>query len=106
MASLDDVARLAQSATAAGFFGAALSLKWLPGGRCGDKLANLLGGVLIAKYGAPGVALLLSLPPGSEMTGLLGFGLGLFGVSLTSAVMSAVTKLPAAEIITGWLSRK
>lgn len=89
----------------AGVAGSIVGLKVAPGLTWGDRLTNVACGALLAGYVAPAVADLFAMSSDSGRM-LLGFGLGLCGITLADVGLRALRELKVAEIITGWISRR
>jgi hypothetical protein len=90
---------------AAGIAGSLVGLKVAPGASWGERFTNVLCGALIAGYVGPAVAEMLAIHGGTGQM-LLGFGLGLCGLTLADVGLRALRELKVAEIITGWISRR
>lgn len=90
-----------------GLFGAIVSLRWVPGATLGHKAWNVACGTALAYYGGPTLADLLSLAS-PKATGAVGFGLGLFGVSVSNLLMVTLTDLrpKLVDIASSWLTKR
>lgn len=92
----DDIIR---GPVAAGIAGALIGLRWAPGASWGERMANVASGSAIAGYVGPLACELLDL--GSpKAQAAVGFGLGLFGISLATTVLTLLRDLKLAEILT------
>lgn len=89
----------------AGIAGALVGLKFLPGATWAERVFNLFAGILCAAFGAPGIVEWLHINNKAILMACA-FLVGLFGLSLCSAVVDAIKNLQLAEIIKGWISRR
>lgn len=90
----------------AGIAGALLAAyRLLPGKNFGEKTLNFAAGSLLATFCAPGAVDYFNIKlMGLAM--LMGFTIGLFGLSLMAAITSGIREVKFGEIISGWLSRR
>jgi hypothetical protein len=90
---------------AAGLMGAIVGLRFAPGGAWWERASNVAAGALCAGYVSPAAAEVLGL--GSSATqSALAFLLGMFGMSLAAAVLTAVQTVKWADIVTRKLGGK
>lgn len=97
------------SATRSHFFsgalGAVVALRYVPGTTCWERAFNVVTGAVTAGYTAPALIEWFHVQtPG--FANASAFFIGLMGMSLVSACIDGLKKLPVAEIVTGWISRK
>lgn len=71
----------------AGFFGALVALRWVRGG-VWERVAMALGGMLLSYYVSPWLAGKLGVP---DAVGMVGFLVGLFGMTLANRVWEALS---------------
>lgn len=90
----------------AGIGGALLAAYYLlPGKNFLEKVINFAAGSLLATFCAPGAVDYFNVQlKGIAM--LMGFTIGLFGLSLMAAITSGIREVKFGEIISGWLSRR
>lgn len=100
-----DPQRLSCHPIIAGLLGALFGLRYAPGSGIVDRLVNVAAGATTAGYIAPAAAEVFSLTS-PVVQGALAFAIGMFGMSVTAAIMQALRELPLAQIISGWLSRR
>ena len=100
-----DVNRAAHHPLTAGLLGALVGLRWAPGTTWLGKLSNVAAGSLFAGYLGPVAAQLLGWP-GPEAQSALGFGFGLFGLSLAGSVAQAIKETQLSELVKQWFGRK
>lgn len=105
MTMLDDLDRAARHPYAAGLAGSLVSLRFAPGDTWRARAVNVLLGSLTAAYVSPALTAWLRIDQPSLQAGAA-FLLGLFGLSLASALMQAIASTPLGQILTGWLGRK
>lgn len=101
----DDVDKWLHSPLVAGVVGAAVGLRFVPGLTWVARLAHVAAGSLTAAYMAPAVAEGLSVHNQATL-GALAFVFGLLGMSLASAMLEGIKRLPIAQILQSWLERK
>lgn len=102
---IDDLKRLAHSQFAVGALGSVVALKFAPGVSWAERAFNVLAGSMCAGFCAPALAEWLRIgTPG--MLAFMAFAVGLFGLSLTAALLQGIRDLRVADIISGWVSRK
>jgi hypothetical protein len=77
-----------------GFFGALVSLKFIEGLGTKQRATTVLAGTLVSAYVTPIVVSYLELTP--KMEGGIAFLCGLFGMSLTGAIIKAIPEWLAA----------
>lgn len=90
-----------------GLAGAVVSLRFVPGNSWFERFTLVLGGVACAYYGAELVAEYMDVK--NSALGLVGFALGLFGMSLLSKVFEGLAALDAKRMATDawdWFVRK
>jgi hypothetical protein len=90
-----------------GLFGAIVSLRWVPGATVAHKAWNVACGAALAYFAGPPLTAMLALTsPG--LGNAVGFGLGLFGVSMTNLVMTTLTDLRPrlVDAASSWLTRR
>ena len=78
----------------AGFFGSLVSLKFVPG-TCPERALMWAGGVALSYFATSPVTDWLAIP---KTEGLIGFFIGLFGMSVVSKVYEIIQILDAATI--------
>lgn len=101
-----DPERLASNPFFAGLVGAAITAwKFLPGAGWPERIANACAGSAAAGYLAAPICEYFKVTSTNAISGTA-FLLGLLGMSLLAAVLSAVRETKWAEIVTGWLTRK
>jgi hypothetical protein len=83
---------------AAGLAGALIGLRFAPGVGWLDRAINVISGGAIAGYVGPAAAEFLALSSPAAQSAL-GFGLGLFGISLATVLMQTLRDLRLAEIL-------
>lgn len=101
---IDLPAILAHPATA-GIAGSLVGLRVAPGSTWGERIANVACGALIAAYVGPAVAEWLGIA-GPTGQALLGFGLGLAGLTLADVSLRAVRELRLADVLASWITRR
>jgi hypothetical protein len=89
----------------AGAVGSLVGLRFVPGASWIDRVVNVLAGSAMAGYVGPFASEMLALNS-PQAQSALGFGLGLFGISLAGGVMQAIKDIALAEIIRDWISRR
>ena len=101
---IDVHAILAHPATA-GIAGSLVGLRVAPGATWRERIANVACGALIAGYVGPAVAewLAIATPTGQSV---LGFGLGLAGLTLADVGLRAVRELRLADVLSSWITRR
>ena len=90
-----------------GLFGAIVSLRWVPGTTLGHKAWNVACGAAFAYFAGPPLTAMLALAsPGAA--GAVGFGLGLFGVSVTNLAMVTLIDLRPrlVDAVSSWLTKR
>lgn len=90
---------------AAGIIGSLVGLRLAPGLSWLERLTNVAAGSVCAGFAAPAAGELFKLTSPAMMS-FLAFVLGLFGMSIASAVMQALRDAKLGEAITSWLTRK
>ena len=100
-----DPQKLATSPLAAGVLGSLVGLRLAPGLSWLERFANVITGSVCAGFAAPAAGELFKLSSPAMMS-FLAFVLGLFGMSIASAVMQALRDAKLGEAITSWLTRK
>lgn len=100
-----DLPAIARHPLAAGLVGALVGLRFAPGTNWVERLSNVASGACIAGYLGPAAAELLELRSPS-LQSMLGFALGLFGISVAAAVAQALRDMRLGDIISGWISRR
>ena len=89
----------------AGLLGSLVGLRWAPGATWVERVANVAIGFGCAVYITPGVA---------EWTGIdkpralaaLSFATGMFGLSLSAAVVDVIKQARFADVLSSWLTRR
>jgi hypothetical protein len=100
-----DLAAAARHPAVPGIVGAVIGLRWAPGATWWERIINVTSGSAIAGYVGPAAAEVFDLAtPASQSA--LGFGLGLFGISLATALMQALRNLQLGDILADWLRRR
>lgn len=79
---------------AIGLAGSVVSLKFIPLPTWPERLFTVFCGALVSFFGTPDLAKWLG-----TGEGLVGFGLGLFGMAVITKMWEAWQALPAAEIV-------
>jgi hypothetical protein len=82
------------AALVGGFFGALVSLKFIDGLGKKQRATTVLAGTLVSAYVTPIVVSYLELTP--KLEGGIAFLCGLFGMSLTGAIIKAMPDLISA----------
>lgn len=88
----------------AGIIGALVGLWIVPGKSWFERFGNLFAACAIAWFGAP-AAIEFFAVQSSGMQGFMGFAIGLFGLSITSAIFAGIRETKLNEIWTGWIKR-
>lgn len=99
-----DPQKLLATPLVAGLVGACLGLKSAPGVSWSERLINVLGGSACAGFVAPAAGEMFKLSTPS-MLSCLSFFLGMFGMSLVSAIMAGLREVKVGQIIQSWFSR-
>ena len=100
-----DPQKLAQSHVVIGAMGSIVALRFAPGASWLERAGNVFAGSLCASYLTPAAGHWMGVDSVGAL-GALAFLIGLFGLSMTSALLQALRELRLAEIIGGWISRK
>lgn len=100
-----DLPTAARHPLVAGLAGALIGLRWAPGSTWGERLVNVAAGSAIAGYVGPAAAEAFELHTPAAQSAL-GFGLGLFGISLATVLVQTLRDLKLAEIAAEWLRRR
>lgn len=100
-----DLHRVVQHPLAAGLAGALIGLRWAPGDCWLQRLANVAAGSLLAGYLGPAVSGLLG-QSGASAQAAIGFGLGLFGLSLAGSIARAIADIKLADLISDLVKRR
>lgn len=100
-----DPDRWLHSHFAAGALGSFVALKFAPGVNWKERTFNVLAGSLCAGFCAPALAEWLHVGS-AGFHAFLSFAVGLFGLSLATAILQGIRELKVADIVSGWLSRK
>lgn len=95
---------LAAHPLVAGLLGGLVGLRFVPGLSWPERLTNLAAGGLLSYYTAPALVGWWGLS--EQMLGFLGFLIGMFGLSVASAVLQAIRQLDLADVIRSWISRR
>jgi hypothetical protein len=85
----------------AGLLGAVVSLKWVKGDFF-EKLLMVIGGAALSIFGTDPLAEYLNM---TNALGILGFLLGLFGMTVMSRVYEGIQAFNAADFVQSWASR-
>lgn len=97
--------KIAANPLFAGMAGALVGLRFAPGISWLERATNVAAGAACSGFVAPAAGEMLRLSSPS-MLGFLAFVIGMFGMSLASAMMQGLRDLEVSKIITGWVSRK
>ena len=97
--------KIAAHPLAAGLAGALIGLRFAPGISWLERVKNVAAGAVCSGFVAPAAGEMLRLSSPS-MLGFLAFIIGMFGMSLASAVMMGLREVKVGEIISGWISRR
>lgn len=97
--------KMAANPLVAGLAGAFVGLRFAPGASWLERSANVAAGAVCSGFVAPAASEMLKLSSPS-MTGFMAFVIGMFGMSLASAVMQGLRDVKVGEIVTGWISRR
>lgn len=97
--------KIAANPLVAGLAGAFVGLRFAPGASWLERITNVAAGAICSGFVAPAVGEMLRLQS-PAMLGFLAFVVGMFGMSLASAVMQGLRDIRMSEIITSWVSRK
>lgn len=100
-----DIDQVGRSPWSAAALGSIVALKFAPGVTWAERCINVTAGSLIAGFLAPVAAEWLHITAPHLQSGLA-FVIGLFGLSLTAAVMQGVRDIKLGEIVTGWIGRR
>lgn len=100
-----DPIKLGRDPFVAGAAGAVVALKFAPGDTVWARIFNVAAGALCAGFFAPAAVdyFHVSAP---AVQASFSFGIGMFGLSMAAAVVSAIRDIKLAEIASGWLRRK
>lgn len=96
---------LIRGPVAAGIVGAIIGLRWAPGNSWPERVANVISGAAIASYGGPFACEIFDLTS-PKAQAAIGFGLGVFGISLATLAVSLLRDLKLADAITDRLRGK
>ena len=87
-----------------GFTGSLVALRFTPGLTYFERISNALSGSAVAGFVTPALVDWQHVTsPG--LAGGFAFLLGLFGMSLSAAIFSAIRDLKLAETLTSWLKK-
>ena len=92
---------LTKGSVIGGFLGALISLKFIEGLNFWQRLTTVFAEMIVAAYSTPIAVELLELKPSTE--GGVAFLIGLFGMSLVSAVIAAMPGI--VEAVKGRINR-
>jgi hypothetical protein len=98
----DQIASVIKSPFVPSFFGAYISLKFVPGLTFFERAFNLSSGCLLGGYLAPGIADWFGLES-QRVVAVVAVLVGLFGLNLTDAVMQWIKIFTAT--VADWLSK-
>lgn len=87
----------------AGFLGALGSLHFLPKASRIFLCSMVINGAICAAYVTPAIAVYLDV--GERLENGIAFTVGLFGMTLTGAVITAIRESKLAESISSWTKR-
>lgn len=93
-----DAAALLNHPAVAGLAGALVGLKFAPGATWHERLFSVAAGAAISVYAGPITAEQLALTSEGARMGL-GFGLGMFGLTVADVISRGVRDLKLGEII-------
>lgn len=100
-----DIPQAVQHPLASGLAGALVGLRWAPGDTWLQRITNVVAGSLLAGYCGPWVSDMLGQHTPSAQSAI-GFGLGLFGLSLAGSIARACAEMDVADIVRSWLTRR
>lgn len=101
-----DLDKLGRSQFMAGAVGALITaLRFTPGASWWERLLNTGSGLAMAIYLTPMVAEWWNITSQKYISGVA-FAIGMLGVTILAAGLKAIKELPAAQIISGWISKK
>ncbi len=99
-----DPSKIAAQPLIAGLAGSLLALRFAPGTSWLERATNVASGSACAAYLAPAAAEVFRLSS-QPMMSCLAFALGLFGMSIVSALMIGLREIKVGEIVSGWISK-
>ena len=99
-----DPQKIVAAPVVAGAAGSVVALKFAPGATWTERLTNVGSGSAFAAFVAPAMAEYFHIAS-PQMLSCLSFALGLFGMSLASALFTGLKGLDVAGIISGWLKK-
>lgn len=100
-----DAEKIAGNPFTIGALGAVITaIKFTPGATWPERVVNVLAGSAFAGYVTPALVEWLHMSAPSYISGAA-FLFGLVGMSLASAVLTAIKDLPLSKIIAGWIGR-
>ena len=105
MEDFDRIVTVAKTPEAASLAGALIALKWVPGNDMKERVANLAGGLSCAWFVTPIIVEFLLRNASANARAGLSFVIGLFGLSIASAVVQAIREVKLSEIIDSWLRK-
>ena len=101
-----DLERLARSPWAAGAVGAMVTaMRFTPGASWPERAVNVACGSAAAGYLTPALAAWWNIQQ-AHYVSAAAFAIGLLGMAITAAAITAIKDLPAAKIISGWIERR
>ena len=99
---ISDISDASVGKVVASFVGALVSLRFLKDCSAAEKLLMVLGGSVLSYYSTPVTASWIGL---SDVEGLAGFLVGLFGMAIAAKVYEAIQALDPSEIARRFLNR-
>lgn len=99
-----DVTKYIDAPVIAGIVGSLVGLRFVPGASWSERAFNFGAGSAIAAFCGPAAIEFLSIRS-EGMAGFLSFCLGMFGLSIASAIFAGIKDTKLGEILTGWLKR-
>jgi len=101
---IDELARISKHPLAAGILGSFVGLQFVPGDSWTAKARSFVSGSAVAWYAGPYVCEAFGLQsPAANM--IIGFGLGMFGMSLAGALSDGIKNMKLAEILSSWFRK-